>query len=405
MQLLHLTTRRIILAIGLLLAACGVVPATPDTVPAAAAPTVAPPTLPPPTAAPTAIASPARDHLGAALSMMPDTVRRVSFVDWEQIKAETGFPQLTGLGTEAERRDFLEALARTQALMHTFGLGVFPKDTAAAWQPLYEQWGWTSADLSWEASAQPPAFVLRFRDGFDLRSVVARLEQRKFARQDYHGVALYSDMLNTDNPPPWQLDVEFVNIAVLPAEHILVMGLVLENVQQLLDAYTGRRPTLGDQAEIQETVRLLGPVSSAVITKGTAICTRLEQMFTISRAMPAGDPPALREQIQAVERLHPYAAAGAGYRYDGQQPRAQIVFSYSDAATAQRDLPLRRQLAEQGYSMLHFKPFATFAFTVEDTQLDGASMVLHVRPVAVNPMEIMLTIAMPDAVFAGCPAT
>jgi hypothetical protein len=133
------------------------------------------------------------------------------------------------------------------------------------------------------------------------------------------------------------------------------------------------------------------------------MCAKLNQMFGISR-MSAADSPAVAQQLQVVERTHPYTAIGAGYRYDGQQLRAQIVLSYDGAAIAQSDLPLRRQLAEQGYSLLHLKPFDDFAFTVEDAQLDGNSMVLHVRPVTDNPQEIILSVRMPDAIFAGCPA-
>ena len=41
-----------------------------------------------------------------------------------------------------------------------------------------------------------------------------------------------------------------------------------------------------------------------------------------------------REQIEAVEHLHPYTAVVAGYHYDGQQLIAQIVFGYDQAAVS-----------------------------------------------------------------------
>jgi hypothetical protein len=391
----------------LLLMACSQAPAASNVTPVAPAPTATAPTITQPPATLTAVAPLAQSHLLAALALMPDSIWRVSFIDWEQIKAETGFPQLTGLGEDTERSRFFDAVARTQALMYTIGLRRFPEDTTS-WQLLYEHWGWTSADLVWEASASPPAAVLRFRDDFDLRPVVARFEERGFTRHDYHGVALYSHTIDS-KPPPWErLELGFVNTAVLPGEHLLVISSDPVRVRELLDAHAGRQPALSVRPAIQETVRLLGPVSSAVVSEGATICARLNEMFDISRRMPSQAEPSspsarLDEQIQMTERLHPYAALGAGYRYDGQQLLAQIVLSYEDTALAQADLPLRQQLAEQGYSMLNLTPFAEYAFTLDDAQLDGSSVALHVRPVEINPREILLRIMMQDAVFAGCP--
>jgi hypothetical protein len=408
MQRPRLINHQVIMLLSLLLAACSQAPAASDVTPVAPMPTTAAPTVTQPAATPTAAAPLVQSHLQAALALIPDTSSEVMFVDWEQIKAETGFPQLTGLGGETERSRFFDAIARTQALARAVGLGRFPENTAG-WQLLYEHWGWTSADLVWEASALPPSSVLRFRDDFDMRPVVARFEERGYTRHDYHGVALYSHTIDS-SPPMWgRLELGLVNTAVLPDEHLLVISSDHVRVRELLDAHAGRQPALSDRPAMQETARLLGPVSSAVVGEGAAVCARLNEMFDIWRRMPSQAEPTspsarLEEQIQMTERLHPYGAIGAGYRYDGQQLLAQIVLSYEDTAFAKADQPLRQQLAEQGYSLLNLKPFAEFAFTLDGAQLDGGSLVLHVRPVEINPLQILLRVAMPDAVFAGCPS-
>lgn len=101
--------------------------------------------------------------------------------------------------------------------------------------------------------------------------------------------------------------------------------------------------------------------------------------------------------------VQPYLALGVGYRYVDGKPLGIVVLSYPGADMAQADLAVRRQLANEGVSLVTNQPYRETIFTLADATVTGSSIVLSVRPVDDRPRRLFDMVNRQDMAFAVCP--
>lgn len=108
----------------------------------------------------------------AVLSLVPQAADVVTVVDWDQVRAQLGQPDLTSEDLMADRLAFWER-ASTEAALLTDGL---LREDSSTFELDY---GFTQDDIDWEArwSGQDgPGFVLAFRPDLDLAGVRRAVE-------------------------------------------------------------------------------------------------------------------------------------------------------------------------------------------------------------------------------------
>ncbi len=100
----------------------------------------------------------------AVLSLVPQSAEVVTVVDWDQVRAQLGQPDLTSEDLMTDRLTFWER-AGTEAALLTDGL---LRDDSSTFELDY---GFTQDDVDWEArwtGADGPGFALGFRPDLDL---------------------------------------------------------------------------------------------------------------------------------------------------------------------------------------------------------------------------------------------
>jgi len=134
----------------------------------------------PPAAAAPADAVTGASPLAEAISFAPADATLLNFTDWSAIKRYEGAENISSRSSMDDRIDLLMSTTRGQAAASGFALPYMEQQAAL--------WGWDSTDLLWEATITtaggPPVYVLRLPDDFDMDGLVARFEERGFARSE-----------------------------------------------------------------------------------------------------------------------------------------------------------------------------------------------------------------------------
>jgi hypothetical protein len=360
-------------------------------------------TAPAPVAAPAAEPAPSAASvfpaLQAALAFVPPTAQQLYFTNWAAIKAAGGASAVTGASPLDTKMELLLELDKSHAPTSGFGLAYLSRQ--------WEQWGWDTTDLLWEATIQgegPPAFVLRLRDDFDMGKLQDRFETRGFVREDQNGAILYTHDL--DLTVDWRTELGVFNAAVLPEEHILIHASSPEALQPVLDAYSSGANWRGLSIPTALAAALDDPLA-AILLPGPEVCATFGPAALMDILLHGEQPDA--DELAAIQRqffgeapLHPYLGLAVGYRYMEGRPAGTIVFEYPSTEAAAEDLAARRQLAAEGQSLVAEAPIRDRLFTLESAAVSGSSLRLDVRPADDRPRRLFDMLSRRDMPFAAC---
>jgi hypothetical protein len=350
------------LAAAVVLASCGgVTPSGPTTAPTSSAP-------PSPTATPPPfIPAPTAGSLGEALRLAGPIPRTISFTDWAAIRTSNGAEDLTGQSSFEEKTRVL----RNEA---TFGFGMRDLRTQAA------DWAFDVFDLDWDVVVILPFRVtfLRFREGFDLASVAAKLESYGFTREELPHGELWTGlkgfptvggriMSNADMKYSGFLD---------DGRTMVVSAGGADDVRAILT--DGPSPVA--DLSVASVARLLGAPLAAVIQAAPDCAGLVAQSY-------ARVPPEVRTQVDdllaAAGPLHVPNARAVGY-WRTSRPMGRFVLGYADGADAMADLAGRRSLATDGISAISSRSVVRYRdlfFVVTDARVEERAIVIDVGQV------------------------
>jgi hypothetical protein len=342
----------------------------------------------------TALGGAGAGNVKAALDYAPPSAESLGFTDWAAIRQGLGADDITGDSPIDDKLRVLYEVGRTQGAGAGFAI--------SRYRDHRDSWGWDSLDLDWEAEigsfGNPPVFVLRFRDGFDLAGVESRFLERGFSSEEIEGATLYSHEIELSQD--WFLTTELAiaNTAFLADGRTLVLsprpGAVREVLVQL------GNPAARPASDLAVAGALSG-ASGAYLLMGPDVCTR----FNPERQRGATQEQIERliQEIEGAGPLHTYASLGVG---TGEQwpSTGRIAFGYLDPATAEQDLAPRRTVAETAMSLQEREPYSEAVFTVADATADEGMLLLAVDPVDDLAQRLIRMIQNRDMLFAGCDA-
>jgi hypothetical protein len=340
--------------------------------------------------------------LDQALEFAPADTQTFAFTDWSLIKTYEGVEDLTSESPIDDRKEFWLTLNKSQTAFSCYACERFLLS-------LDEVWGWDTSDLNWEAELRldgPPVYVLKLRSDFDLDPVRERFVEREFTQEKYEGIVIYSHLLDL------QLDwirtggLSIVNTAILEKEQVLVLSSNVEQVQAVLDVYSGEEDSLADDKDIQSLTKQLGTVASLAIGSGEETCMRPAELFA-AKVLNQAQIEKLREiyglDKPLIQQVREFQWIAIGYRYEDDRSVGLIGMYYSSASSAENDLERRSQWAEEGLSLRMNAPFSEVYFTVEEAYVKESVLMLKVRPLNDMPRRLYQMYGSRDMVFALCP--
>ena len=336
--------------------------------------------------------------LREALSFAPPAAELLAFTSWQTIKLHQSAADLTSASPMDQRRDFLRSLTLDEAAASGFALAYFAHQA--------KQWGWDTTDLAWEATVQgegAPVFVLRLRDDFDMEGLQARFEDRDFAMSEHAGALVYSHPL--DLIVPWRTELAVFNAAVLPDERILIHASDPAAILRVLDAHAGAANWQRDTG-ILSVAATFGPTSAALIASGPQVCTDLGFAALLPMLLNSSQPStdelaALQQKFFGAAPLHPYQTLGISYRYVAHL-EGVIAMHYASREAAEADLEARRQLVENGQSIVTEASIWEAPF-IPTTNVDFSNnIVVQGRPAGDRPQRLFNMFYRRDMPFAGC---
>lgn len=246
---------------------------------------------------------------------------------------------------------------------------------------VHQQWGWSFLDLDWELEIGSGQAVLAFREGFDPRPLLDRLDERGYRRDDHHGQTTWHHAFDPSLPwlrPPL---AAFQNVAYLEGDGIMLLATQTEALQAMLDAQAGRSAAWPGGAVTEVFGHATEPPMAAMLFMASSVC---------------GLAPEQEAQLQ------PFQAAALGYRREGDALLGTVIIGYADEAAASLDLRARSHITDQGrdrsgalYSERHFELLG--GETVGDVLL------LHLGSLA-TPGRLFDLLLRMDAGFLDCPA-
>ncbi len=328
--------------------------------------------------------------LARALALLPVGDAKVTFTDWSLIRQYVSAKDLSSQSPIEQRVEFIARLSKDQSVASAYGVAHM-LDHAKVW-------GWDSTDLDWEASTVigQPAYVLKFRDEFDLAPVLAHFDERGFAKSEYKGATLYSHKME---PAEWLRATEFaiLNTAVLKNEKIFAMSSTPDPVRSLLDVYKREAKALGDDSNIQTLANRLGSVASAYLDPAASDCH-----VQLGPNIPDVLRKWMEEQSKNAPTVHDYSALAIGYRIEKDKPLGLIVLRYQNASDAQADVEPRRQLA-QGPSLLSpNRTIPELRFRIASIAAQDRDLVMRVEPAGDKPRVLFDMVTQRDMLWAGC---
>lgn len=342
----------------------------------------------PAASSPSSPATGPRSNVRELVTFIPPSAATVGFTDWGRIRDSQGASGVTGDSPMADKLRVAMSTSRDEAIGSGFGL--------AHLQTLHDLWGFDSMDLDWEATIQgtgsAPVFLLRFRDGFDLGTVSTRFDARSFTTEPVAGGTIRTHAMELAD---WLTGAEFavLNTGFLDDGRTLVLS---RDEAQVLDilANHGSYP---DSPPTDATAATLDGASAVVLLQGLGTCVAFTPL-PIEPGAPL--PSTLPTSVPAG--LHPYAVLGIGYDRRDWHPEGRLSFGYLDAATAVADQEPRTAAARDGLSIRVRAPYADSVFQVQDSRVDGASLVLDAMPDHGLPARLFQMVWARDMTFAGC---
>jgi hypothetical protein len=321
------------------------------------------------------------------------------FTDWSQIKAALG---LGGLSSESPldvRLQFLNRTLQDQAAGSAYGMQ-YARSHA-------QEWGWDTADLDWEANIitrnLPPAYVLKFRDGFDFAPVIEHFSARGFTQTESHGATVFSHELDVRTDWARTTELAIHTTAYVPGDGMLILSSF--GVEPFVAALAGEVPSLDEDPFACAAVAHLAEPSAAILAFGTGECVRFtpNPILELLGTNPTSKRiEALRKTMEERQLLVPYRVFGVGYRSAEGRPLGTLLFEYDTPELAEQEVFARCTLARDGMSTDYEAPIAESYFTVLDCQVQDSAAVLSVAPVNDQPWRLFRAVLYRDAVFAAC---
>jgi len=196
------------------------------------------------------------------------------------------------------------------------------------------------------------------------------------------------------------------NTAIIPEENLLVLSSSPRAVEALLQTRQGELASLLEDPAAVATVDRLGEAAGAMLLLGLDTCLGFTESPLLDLIGEVSDETIVEKLTALVaetSQLFPYEALGVGYRTEASRPIGRIVFHYSVAEVAAADLPLRRTLAESGFSQSREAPYSEVFLTFVEAVADGEDLVFTVRPANDQPKRLFQMVVYRDMTFAGCP--
>ena len=357
----------------------------------------------PPVSPPPSTASPLLDALTYEPLKRDSWDISFDFTDWSALKAAHGGEDISSASPLQDRQRLMLDIARSEWSTEPLGL-----DRLAIWP---ERWGWDNTDLAWQATlASGRVHVLRFREDWDPSLFIARLGEYGYSRSDKpHGIAFTA---GPDADVPLDARLERVlgwersfqdQPPVMPASvatsldgRTLVMTRFGE-AHKVLKWAARADPDVVADSPFGRVATALGRPISATIIDGRYGCPGTDEEVDYLPAEAAA-------LVRSVDPLHPYQALGIGYERAGPGEPAvgRYVFAYGKAKHAKADLPGRRTLIDEGYSIRHGEPYRDAAFTLVDAAVDGRELVLDVALVNDTPRILIDLLVGRSMSFATC---
>ena len=341
-----------------------------------------------------------------ALAFAPPELVSFQFTDWTALKALRSGTAVTSASPLDERQQLVLGMVRSEASLTPFRLDRLP-----SWPEL---WGWDNTDLAWEATwlaePEPGARVLRFRDGWDARPFIARLEALGYSRSEKpHGTvwaeppdfASRSESQAVLGPDESPVGVD-QRVAISPDGRTVVVGRG-DAAYNTLKRAAGADLAMISAAPVGLAAVALDHPITALIVDETPDCDLLADLRFADDTMAdfADDMISL---VDSVGPLHPYQAIGVGSA--GAGPRAPVRGRYAcvNHTPPHGGAPGRgrRTLIDEGYSTLHGKRYREAAFTLVDASADGRQLVLDVAPLHDDPQVLFDLVTSRSLSFATC---
>jgi hypothetical protein len=341
--------------------------------------------------------------LTEALTWIPAAIEEptVAFTDWAAIKAEAGVPWLTGAASLDVKMPFLLRVDQDHAAASAFALFHFAAHA--------ETWGFDTIDLEWEVQISgygiPPTYLLKLREGLDLDAVLARFEERGFARTPAYGGVIYSRAINPSLDWVRTTELSIHNTGVLEAERLLILSSSYPIVELVLATHASELPGLAEVDTVSALAAILEDSLSALLMIGSSTCLHFSPnplLELIGSPIDDSAFDALRAWLDSGDPLHAYEGLGVSYRHEDGRPVGTIAFTYSSTDDAKHDLDPRRLLAAGSASQLAEAPISEVLFTVEEASVEDAMIVMSVRPANDQPRRLFRMIWTADAPFAAC---
>jgi predicted secreted Zn-dependent protease len=330
-----------------------------------------------------------------------DGITGIDFTDWAALKAQHGGAEVTSASPLPDRQALLLEIDDTEATTIPLGL-----DRLATWPAA---WGWDSTDLAWQltlapALPSPATMVLRFRDDWHPGLFQAQLERHGFVREDGPDFHTYRP-----GPVAWYGPGEGLERLLGQASTATSLSSPLEPRVGLTLADEGRTVVIqldGTGHELVEQAMRsvpqavaespfgrvaanLGEPFAAQIVAGERGCSGTGEENALLRGEAA-------RLAASVGPLRPYTALGVGYQRaaDGTASVGRYVFDYERPGQAERDLPGRRTLIDQGITTDARETDGDAGLTLNGAQAVGQDLVLEVSPVGDQPQALF-----PQALF------
>lgn len=182
------------------------------------------------------------------------------------------------------------------------------------------------------------------------------------------------------------------------------MCLAPEGVEAVLGARAGEVSTWADVPWTTSLVPLLERMSGAMVLLGPTTCRSFSGGAGLNALLATpGETYRRLKALLAGSHLQPYVALAVGYETHDGEPVGLFVLHYLSEEMARADLPARRALAEEGFSLTTRAPYRESVFTVRDADVKGTSVVLQVDPTGGQPRRLFDMVYRRDLLFAVCP--
>ncbi len=272
--------------------------------------------------------SDARAPLSQALDVLPVDTRAAGFTDWAQIRTTLGFDEVT---SAIDRKTLVNNASERDLSSRS----VFEAST----DDMNAKFGWTIADLRWEAYGQASNGALLaagLNDSLEAGTVTSGLRDLGYVQ---NGDTWTIDSADLAVKVPG-LPTTFANIAFLEDERLILLSDQARYLDRALTMHRDHAASLAGVAAVRQTATPLVGALTAVIQVGKDACEA-----TGLAGMPATVQAQGRNTVKPLGKLEPVAyGARAMFDNDGDQ-WLRFSLTFDSAVQATRQLELRRALS------------------------------------------------------------